>query len=61
MGIKSTIFNDYFNEEMQKISVEHGVWAKMMVDTHKQNAGNYDTAEVVKIYPPDPYLSTRPL
>jgi hypothetical protein len=34
--IKSTIFDDDFIEEMQMISVEHGFWAKTMVDAHEQ-------------------------
>ena len=42
--INSTIFDDDFIEEMQMISVEHGFWAKTMVNAHEQYAEDYDTA-----------------
>ena len=46
--IKSTELDDEFIDEMQKLSPEHGFWAKMMVDAHEQYASDYDTSQVVK-------------
>jgi hypothetical protein len=46
--IKSTELDDDFIDEMQKLSPEHGFWAKMMVDAHEQYASDYDTSQVVK-------------
>ena len=46
--IKSTDLDDDFIDEMQKLSPEHGFWAKMMVDAHEQYASDYDTSQVVK-------------
>jgi hypothetical protein len=46
--IKSTEIDDDFIDEMQKLSPEHGFWAKMMVDAHEQYASDFDTSQVVK-------------
>ena len=46
--IKSTVLDDDFIEEMQKISAAHGFWAKMMVDAHEQYASDFDNSDVVK-------------
>jgi hypothetical protein len=46
--IKSTILNDEFIKEMQQLFVQHGFWAKMMVDAHEQYASDFDTTSVIK-------------
>jgi hypothetical protein len=41
--VESTIFNDAFMEEMNKILAEHGFWAKAMSDVFKQALLNEDS------------------
>ena len=46
--IKSTELDDDFVDEMNKLSPEHGFWAKMMVDAHEQYSSDFDASQVVK-------------
>jgi hypothetical protein len=45
--IESTMLDDDFVEGMAKITVEHGFWAKMMVDTFEQEDTTFDTLPIV--------------
>ncbi len=45
--IKSTTLDDDFVKEMARISPEHRIWAKMMVDACTQEDSNHDTMDVV--------------
>jgi hypothetical protein len=49
MDIKSIILDNDFIEEMQQLSVEHGFWAKMMVDVHEQYASDFNPLWSLKI------------
>ncbi len=45
--IESSMLNNDFVEEMGKITVEHGFWAKMMVDAFEQEDTTFDTLPFV--------------
>ena len=45
--IKSTMLNDDFVDEMEKISVKHRFWAKMMVDAFAQEDSDHDTLPII--------------
>ncbi len=46
--VESTIFDDAFMEEMNKILAEHGFWAKMMSDVFKQALLNKDSVTIAE-------------
>jgi hypothetical protein len=48
MYVQSTIFDDAFMEEMNKISAEHGFWAKTMSDAFKQGLLNEDSVTIAE-------------
>jgi hypothetical protein len=47
-NIKPTVLDDNFIEEMQQLSIEHGFWAKIMVNVHEQYASDFVTSLVIK-------------
>jgi hypothetical protein len=46
--VESTIFDDAFMEEMNKISAEHGFWAKTMSDIFEQVLLNEDSVTIAE-------------
>ncbi len=46
--INSTVLNEDFINEMQKISDEHGLWARMVVYAYKQHELNFETTSIVR-------------
>jgi hypothetical protein len=46
--VESTIFDDAFMEEMNKISAEHGFWAKTMSDVFEQALLNKDSVTIAE-------------
>jgi hypothetical protein len=46
--IKSAVIDNNFINEMQKNSAEHGFWAKIMTDAHKQYVSDFDNSSVIK-------------
>jgi hypothetical protein len=45
--IESTMLDDEFSEEMAKITIENGFWAKMMVDAFEQEDKKFDILPIV--------------
>jgi hypothetical protein len=45
--IESTMPDNDFIKEMAKITVEHGLWAKMKVNTFDQEDTNFDTLPII--------------
>jgi hypothetical protein len=46
--VESTIFDDAFMEEMNKISAEHGFWAKVMSDVFEQALLKEDSVTIAE-------------
>ncbi len=47
-GVDSTVFDDSFVNEMEKMSGEHGFWARMMSNAIKQAKTESDLSTIVK-------------
>jgi hypothetical protein len=47
-GIESTVFDDDFINEMEKMSREHGFWARMMSNAIEQAETESDISTIVK-------------
>jgi hypothetical protein len=46
-GIESTMLDNDFVKEMAKITVDHGFWAKMMVNAFEQEDTTFDTLLII--------------